>query len=114
MSRQFYTAPLSLYEHIQTTRKITHIDVHKSLPWILFADKDNNIIIFDVDSKRPIRGFTIQQFFQETIKIRSLKFFDTNDKKYIANYDMNEIMRIKGIPLNIRTSLIIITLEKYI
>ena len=114
MSRQFYTAPLSLYEHIQTKRKITHIDVHKSLPWILFADKDNNIIIFDVDSKRPIRGFTIQQFFQETIKIRSLKFFDTNDKKYIANYDMNEIMRIKGIPLNIRTSLIIITLEKYI
>lgn len=111
---QFYTEPLSLYEYIQTKRKITNIDVHKSLPWILFSDKDNNIVIFDVNNKRPIRGFTIQQYFQETVRIKSLKFFDTNDSKYINNYDMNEYIRIKGISLNLRTSLIIITLEKYI
>ena len=114
ISHQFYTDPLSIYEYIQTKRKITNIDVHKSLPWILFSDKENNIVIFDVNNKRPIRGFTIQQYFQETVRIKSLKFFDTNDSKYINNYDMNEYIRIKGISLNLRTSLIIITLEKYI
>lgn len=113
-ARNMLIEPITLYEYIQTKRKITHLDVHKNLPWILFSDKDGNIVIFDVSKKRPIRAFTIQQYFQEAVIVKSLKFFDTNDRKYINNYEINDFVRIKGIPLNMRSSLIIITLEKYI
>ncbi|MCQ2816391.1 MAG: hypothetical protein MJ252_03905, partial [archaeon] len=110
----FYIEPFSLYDQIRTKRKIRNLDVHKTLPWIVFNDKENNIIIYDVAAKRPIRAFTVQQYFVDSINIKSLKFFDTNDRKYITHYEINDTVRIKGIPLNLRSSLIIITIEKYV
>ena len=110
----YLTQPFKLIEHIQTKRKITNLDVHDSLPWILFSDKDNNIVIFDVISKHPLRAFTLNQYFPEELKIKNLQFFHTNDDKFINNYEINDFLRIKGIPLHIRNSLIIVTTDKYI
>jgi WD40 repeat protein len=105
---------LSVSEYIQLKSKIKTLEVHQNLPWVVFSDLENNIMIFDIIEKKPIRAFNIQNFFQEQVTIKDIKFFNINDKQYIMNYDLNEIKKIKGIPFHIRSNLLIITLEKCI
>lgn len=105
---------LSIYEYIHIKSKIKILDVHQNLPWIVFSDFENNIIIFDVVEKKIVRAFHLQNFFTEQVLIKDIKFFNINDKQYILNYDLNEIKKIKGIAFNIRSSMLIVTLEKCI
>jgi hypothetical protein len=70
--------------------------------------------MFDVTEKKPIKVFNLQSNFNDEIVMKSLSFFNVNDKKYIQNYDLNDIKKIKGIPLSLRYALVIITLEKSI
>ena len=43
-----------------------------------------------------------------------IKSYNTLNLRYIQNYELNEIKKIKGIPLSGRSSLLIITMEKSI
>ena len=83
---EFLINPLSLYEHIKIKQKIKHLDCHDYLPWILLADKNNTIIIYDINKKHIIRAFSLSQYFSETIVIKSLKFLDLADHDYIKAY----------------------------
>jgi WD40 repeat protein len=105
---------LSVHEYIQLKSKIKTLDIHPNLPWIVFSDLENNIMVFDIIDKKPLRAFSMQQFLMEQVNIKDLKFFNTNDKHYVNNYDLNEIKKIKGIPFQLRSNLIIVTLEKLI
>lgn len=107
---------MHVHEYIQLKSKIKTMDIHQNLPWVVFSDIENNIMIFDIIDKKPIRAFGMQQFVieQSQANIKDLKFFNTNDKTYVNNYDLNEIKKIKGIPFQLRSNLIIVTLEKLI
>ncbi len=117
-SSEFLINPLSLYEHIKIKQKIKHLDCHDYLPWILLADKNNTIIIYDINKKHIIRAFSLSQYFSETIVIKSLKFLDLADhdyiKAYIDEYENNSSKKNKGIPINLRSSLIYLVSDKYI
>ena len=114
----FLINPLTIYEHIKTKQKINFLDSHHYLPWVLLSDKDNNVIIYDVDKKHVIRAFTLSQYLPEDIKIKRIKFFDCIDqlyiKKYIDEYENQPMAKHKGIPLNLRSSLIYLVSDKYI
>jgi len=114
----FLINPLSIYEHIKTKQKINFLDSHHYLPWILLSDKDNNLIIYDVNKKHVIRAFSLNQYLPEDIKIKGIKFFDCIDqeyiKKYIDEYENQPMAKHKGIPLNLRSSLIYLVSDKYI
>ena len=114
----FLVNPLSIYEHIKTKQKIMFLDSHHYLPWIIFLDKDNNVIIYDVSKKHVIRAFSVNQYLPEEINIKDIKFFDCIDqdyiKKYIDDYENHPMAKHKGIPLNLRSSLIYLVSDKYI
>ena len=55
----FLLNPLSIYEHIKTKQKINYLDTHHYFPWVLLSDKDNTIIIYDVNKKHIIRAFSL-------------------------------------------------------
>jgi hypothetical protein len=114
VGKQTYAELLSVYEYIQLKSKIKTLEIHQNLPWVVFSDLEHNIMIFDIFDKKPVRAFNIQQFFSEQVIVKDLKFFNVNDKKYVVNYDLNEIKKIKGISFNQRSSLLVITLEKHI
>ena len=115
---QFLINPLTIYEHIKTKQKINFLDSHHYLPWVLFSDKFNNIIIYDVDKKHVIRAFTLSQYLPEDVIIKRIQFFDCIDqdyiKKYIDEYENQPMAKHKGIPLNLRSSLIYLVSDKYI
>ena len=117
-STSFLINPLSLYEHIKAKQKVKFIDSHHYLPWVLLTDKDNNTIIYDVNKKHVIRAFSLNQYLPEDIKVKSIKFFDciSQDyiKKYIDEYENQSMTKHKGIPLNLRSSLIYLVSDKYI
>ena len=114
----FLANPLAIYEHIKTKQKVQHLDSHHYLPWVLFSDKDNNVIIYDLSKKHVIRAFSLSQYLPEDIKIKGIKFFDCIDqdyiKKYIDEYENQPMAKHKGIPLNLRSSLIYLVSDKYI
>lgn len=110
--KTLYSEIVSVHDYIQLKSKIKILDVHDAIPLMAFADQENNIMIFDVVERKPIRAFTVSQYLSEQSTIKDLKFFLTNDKQYISNTDLNEIKKIKGIPFNMRSALLIITLEK--
>ena len=83
---QFLINPLTIYEHIKTKQKINFLDSHHYLPWVLFSDKFNNIIIYDVDKKHVIRAFTLSQYLPEDVIIKRIQFFDCIDQDYIKKY----------------------------
>lgn len=112
--KTLYTEILTVFDYIQLKSKIKTLEVHQNLPWVVFSDQENNIMIFDVIDKKPVRAFNMQNFFQEQVTIKDLKFFNINDKQYILNYDLTEIKKIRGIPFHLRSNLLIITLEKYV
>ena len=117
-STSFLINPLSIYEHIKTKQKINFLDSHHYLPWVLLSDKDNNIIIYDVNKKHVIRALSLTQYLPDDIKIKGIKFFDCIDqdyiKKYIDEYENQPMAKHKGIPLNLRSSLIYLVSDKYI
>ena len=117
-SISFLINPLSLYEHIKTKQKVKFLDSHHYLPWVLLTDKDNNTIIYDVNKKHVIRAFSLNQYLPEDIKVKSIKFFDciSQDyiKKYIDEYENQPMAKHKGIPLNLRSSLIYLVSDKYV
>ena len=110
--------PLSIYEHIKTKQKINYLDTHLYLPWVLLSDKDNTIIIYDVNKKHIIRAFSLSQYLPENIIIKGIKFFDCVDqdyiKTYIDEYENHPIVKHKGIPINLRSSLLYLVSDKYI
>ena len=109
-----FVEPFTFYLFLKSNRKIKHLDVHRTLPFILYADKDNNIVIYDINKKRPIRSFSLQYYFSEPVKIQNIQFFNC-EKLKIENYnDLTENLRIKGIPITLIPYLIIITTNKYI
>jgi len=117
-SPSFLLNPLSIYEHIKTKQKINHVDAHRYLPWVLLSDKDNNIIIYDVNKKHIIRAFSLLHYLPENIIIKSIKFFDCIDqdyiKTYIDEYENHPVVKHKGIPINLRSCLIYLISDKYI
>jgi hypothetical protein len=112
--KTLYTELISIHDHINLKSKIKILEVHDNLPLITFSDLENNVMIFDVFERKPIRAFNISQYLQEQSVIKDLKFFNTNDRHYINNTELNEIKKIRGLPFNLRSSLLIITLEKSI
>ena len=114
----FLINPLSIYEHIKTKQKINYLDTHHYLPWVLLSDKDNTIIIYDVNKKHIIRAFSLSQYLPENIIIKGIKFFDCVDQDYIRTYideyENHPIVKHKGIPINLRSSLIYLVSDKYI
>ena len=114
----FLINPLTIYEHIKTKQEIHFLDSHHYLTWIVISDKDNNVIIYDVDKKHVIRAFSLSQYLPEDIKIKGIKFFDCIDqdyiKKYIDEYENQPMAKHKGIPLNLRSSLIYLVSDKYV
>ena len=117
-STSFLIDPLPLYEHIKSKQKVKFLDCHHYLPWILLSDKDNNVIIYDVNKKHIIRAFSLSQYLPEDIKIKRIKFFDCIDqdyiKKYVEEYENQPMAKHKGIPLNLRSSLIYLVSDKYV
>ena len=118
METKFLIDPLTKYEHIKNRQKINFLDSHHYLPWALLSDKDNNVIIYDVDKKHGIRAFSLSQYLPDDIKIKGIKFFDCIDeeyiKKYIDEYENQPMSKHKGIPLNLRSSLIYLVSDKYV
>ena len=118
METKFLIDPLTKYEHIKNRQKINFLDSHHYLPWALLSDKDNNVIIYDVDKKHVIRAFSLSQYLPDDIKIKGIKFFDCIDeeyiKKYIDEYENQPLSKHKGIPLNLRSSLIYLVSDKYV
>ena len=114
----FLINPLTIYEHIKTKQEIHFLDSHHYLPWVVISDKDNNVIIYDVDKKHVIRAFSLSQYLPEDIKIKGIKFFYCIDqdyiKKYIDEYENQPMAKHKGIPLNLRSSLIYLVSDKYV
>ena len=110
----FLINPLSMYEHIKTKQKIKLIDAHHYLPWVLFADIDRNIVIYDISKKHVIRAFSLSQYLSDPVQLKGVKFFDCIDKNFVNNYEMNPMLKIKGIPLNLRSSLVYLISDKFI
>ena len=114
----FLLNQIYIYEHIKTKQKINYLDSHQYLPWVLLSDKDNTVIIYDVNKKHIIRAFSLSQYLPEDIKIKGIKFFDCVDKdylkKYIDEYENHPVAKHKGIPINLRSSLIYLVSDKYI
>ena len=114
----FLLNPLSIYEHIKTKQKINYLDVHHYFPWVLLSDKDNTIIIYDVNKKHIIRAFSLSQYLPENIIIKGIKFFDSVDqdyiKTYVDEYENHPVVKHKGIPINLRSSLLYLVSDKYI
>ena len=114
----FLLNPLSIYEHVKTKQKINYLDTHHYFPWVLLSDKDNTIIIYDVNKKHIIRAFSLSQYLPENIIIKGIKFFDCVDqdyiKTYIDEYENHPVVKHKGIPINLRSSLIYLVSDKYI
>lgn len=108
------TLSVSEYIPIKNKGKVKFLDIHQNFPLAVFADEDNNILVIDVLDKKLIRVFNISHFIPDSILLKDLKFFVVNDKQFILNYDLNEIKKIKGIPFQVRSHLLIITLEKQI
>jgi hypothetical protein len=109
-----FVEPFTFYLFLKSNHKIKHLDVHRTLPFILYADKENNIVIYDINKKRPIRSFSLQYYFSESVKIQNIQFFNC-EKFKIENYnDLTENLRIKGIPITLIPYLVIITTNKYI
>lgn len=105
--------PISIYDYIQLKSKIKFIDSHPHLPWIAFSDEEQNIMMFDLIQKKPIRTFNINVMLSNTLIIKELKFWNTNEKKFIQNYDFDS-KKVKGINFNFRSALLIITTDKLI
>jgi len=105
---------ISLHEYIPLKNKVKSIDLHQNLPWIVFFDLENNLFVFDVADKKPIRVLNFQTYFNDPITVREVLFFNTNDKQYINNFDLSDIKKIKGISFNLRSHLIIVLLEKQV
>ena len=104
-----FVEPFTFYLFLKSNHKIKHLDVHRTLPFILYADKENNIVIYDINKKRPIRSFSLQYYFSESVKIQNIQFFNC-EKFKIENYnDLTENLRIKGIPITLIPYLVIIT-----
>jgi len=101
-------------DFLQIKQKIKFLDTHPILPLIVFADIDNNIYLYDIIQKNPIRFFNIRSFFTEQMALKDIKFFCINDKKFINNYELTEIKKVKGIQFNSRNNIIILTFEKTI
>ena len=71
----FYFEPFTFYAFLKSNTKIKHLDVHRTLPFILYADLENNIIIYDINKKRPIKSFCFQYYFTEEVLIKNIQFF---------------------------------------
>jgi len=105
---------ISLHEYIPLKSKVKCIDLHPNLPWIVFIDSENSLFVLDVVDKKPIRVLNFQSYFNDPVTVREVVFFNTNDKQYLNNYDLSDIKKIKGLSFNLRSNLLIITLEKQI
>ena len=56
-----YVEPFTFYAFLKSNTKIKHLDVHRTLPFILYADLENNIIIsLKIKIKISVK---LQQFF---------------------------------------------------
>ena len=109
-----YVEPFTFYAFLKSNTKIKHLDVHRTLPFILYADLENNIIIYDINKKRPIKSFCFQYYFTEEVLIKNIQFFNS-EKLNIESYnDLTENLRIKGIPITLIPYLLVITTNKYI
>ena len=108
----FLKEPFSKYDEIKT-KKIIHIDTHKELPWILFSDKENTIFIYDIINKKVIHSLSLSEHFPGEITIKNLNFFFTKEIKHIKQF-LDENIKIKSLPHQIRSSLIIITTQNYV
>jgi hypothetical protein len=106
--KSLFSEVLSIHDYINLKSKVKILDCHSSLPWIAFVDAEHNILVFDAIEKKPIRAFHLGE------AIKNIKFFNTRDKHYINNYDLNEIKKIKGVPFTQRSHLLILVLEKSI
>lgn len=109
-----YSELIYIHDFIQIKQKVKIIDTHQTLPLIAFADIENNIYLYDVIQKIPIRIFNIRSYFTEQMNLKDLKFFCCNDKKFVANYELTEIKKIRGIQFNQRNNILILTFEKSI
>ncbi len=109
-----YVEPFTFYAFLKSNTKIKHLDVHRTLPFILYADVDNNIIIYDINKKRPIKSFSLQYYFSEEVIIKNIQFFNCEKLKIESYNDLTENLRIKGIPITLIPYLIVITTNKYI
>ena len=109
-----FVLPFTFYAFLKSNTKIKHLDVHRTLPFILYADLENNIIIYDINKKRPIKSFCFQYYITEEVLIKNIQFFNS-EKLNIESYnDLTENLRIKGIPITLIPYLLIITTNKYI
>jgi len=113
-SNSIWSELLVVHDFIQIKQKIKLLDTHPILPLIVFADIENNIYLYDIIQKNPIRIFNIRSYFTEQMTLKDLKFFCYNDKKFITNYELNEIKKVKGIQFNARNNIIIMTFERNI
>jgi hypothetical protein len=105
---------LYIYDTLLTKQKIKFLDVHQLLPLITFCDIENNIFIYDIVQKIPIRIFNMKNYYSFQLTMKDLKFFNCNDKKFVLNYELTEVKKIKAIPFNQRNNIIIMTFEKHI
>ena len=105
---------LYVNDFLQIKQKIKLLDTHETLPLIVFADTDSNIYLYDVNQKIPIRIFNNRSYFNEQMNLKDLKFFSCNDKKFVHNYEITEVKKMKGIQFNSRNNIIILTFEKSI
>ncbi len=105
---------LVVHDFLQIRQKIKFLDTHSMFALIVFADIENNIYLYDVNQKIPIRIFNIRSYFTEQMNLKDLKFFCINDKKFIQNYELTQIKKVKGIQFNARNNIIILTFEKSI
>jgi hypothetical protein len=103
---------LITHEHLNLKTKVKLIDTYNN--WIAFYDSDHNIYLYDIGEHKVIRAFNTVQYTGEPISVKDLRFFNTNDRKFVNNYELNEVKKVKGIPLNQRVNLLIITFEKFI
>ena len=105
---------LYIHDSLKIKQKIKCLDTHQTLPLITFSDTENNIFIYDIVQKTPIRMFNMKYYYPDQLYIKDIKFFNCNDKKFITNYELTDIKKIKGIAFNQRNNIIIITFEKHI
>lgn len=105
---------LVVHDFLQIKQKIKLLDTHAILPLIVFADIENNIYLYDIIQKIPIRIFNIRSYFTEHMTLKDLKFFNYNDKKFINNYELTDIKKVKGIQFNARNNVIIMTFDRSI
>jgi WD40 repeat protein len=105
---------LITHEHINLKGKVKLIDTHPTNPWIVFCDSENNLFIYDINENKVLRAFNIVQYTGEPMSVKDIRFYNINDRKFVNSYEINEVKKVKGIPLHQRAALLIITLEKFI